>query len=55
MSIDAQEAAIRNVIANALMGAPESGGRGFDTLFAMQQAEAIARALKVAGYKIEPA
>jgi len=55
MSIDAQEAAIRTAIANALMGGLEGGGRGFDALFAMQQAEAIVKALKIAGYQIKRA
>jgi hypothetical protein len=55
MSIDAEEAAIRTVIVNALMGCLEDGGRAFDALFAMRQAEAIARALKVAGYEIKRA
>jgi len=55
MSIDAQEAAIRTAIANALMGGLEGGGRGFDALFAMQQAEAIVKALKIAEYEIKRA
>jgi hypothetical protein len=54
MSIDAGEAAIRTVIANALMGGLEDG-RGFDALFAMRQAEAIVKALKIAGYEIRRA
>jgi hypothetical protein len=51
MSIDAEEAAIRTVIVNVLT---ELGvdGRGFDALFAMRQAEAIVKALKIAGYEI---
>ena len=53
MSVDAEQAAIRTVIANALIGGLEGGGRGFDGLFAMQQAEAIVKALKIAGYQIK--
>jgi hypothetical protein len=56
MSIDAEEAAIRTVIAGALVDNHETGGgRGFDVLFAMRQAEAIVRALKIAGYAIKRA
>jgi hypothetical protein len=50
--VDAGEAAI---IANALMGGLEDGGRGFDALFVMRQAEAIVKALKIAGYEIKRA
>jgi hypothetical protein len=53
MSIDAEEAAIRTVIVNALMGHSEADGRGFDALFAMRQAEAIVKALKIGGYEIK--
>ena len=52
MSIDAEEAAIRTVIVSALMGHAEAGERDFDTLFAMRQAEAIVKALKIGGYEI---
>jgi hypothetical protein len=54
MSIDAEEAAIRTVIVNVLT---ELGvdGRGFDALFAMRQAEAIVKTLKIAGYEIKRA
>jgi hypothetical protein len=52
MSIDAEEAAIRIVILGALMGHSEAGERGFDALFAMRQAEAIVKALKIGGYEI---
>jgi hypothetical protein len=41
MPIDAGEAAIRTVIAEALIEHSETSGRGFDALFAMQQAEAV--------------
>jgi hypothetical protein len=52
MTIDAGEAAMRMVIANALVEHSESGGRGLDALFAMRQAEAIVKALEHAGYEI---
>jgi hypothetical protein len=52
MTIDATGAAIRLVIANTLVESGESTGRGFDALFAMRQAEAIVRALALAGYEI---
>ena len=53
MSIDAEEAAIRTVIVSAIMGHLEANERGFDTLFAMRQAEAIVKALKIGGYEIK--
>jgi hypothetical protein len=53
MSIGAEEAAIRTLIVGALMGHSEANDRGFDTLFAMRQAEAIAKTLKIAGYEIK--
>jgi len=52
LSIDAEEAAIRTVILGALMGHSEAGERSFDALFAMRQAEAIVKALKIGGYEI---
>jgi hypothetical protein len=52
MTIDGAQAAIRLVIAEALSKNAEIGGRGFDALFAMRQAEAIVRALDLAGYEI---
>jgi hypothetical protein len=52
MTIDAGEAAIRNVIAIALMEHDETNGRGADALFAMRQAEAVVKALAHAGYQI---
>jgi hypothetical protein len=55
MSIDAEEAAIRNVIVSALIGHFEAGGRGFDALLAMRQADAIVKALEIAGYEIKRA
>jgi hypothetical protein len=53
MSIDAEEAAIRTLIVGALMGHSEAGERSFDALFAMRQAEAIVKALKIGGYEIK--
>jgi hypothetical protein len=53
VSIDSEEAAIRTVIVGALMGHFEAGERAFDALFAMQQAEAIVKALKIGGYEIK--
>jgi hypothetical protein len=52
-ALDATGAAVRLVIANALVENGEGGGRGFDTLFAMRQAEAVVRALELAGYEIK--
>jgi hypothetical protein len=52
MTIDAAEAAIRMVIASAVVEHGESSGRAFDALFAMRQAETIVKALEVAGYEI---
>jgi hypothetical protein len=53
MSIDAGEAAIRSVIAGALVDNHEAGGRGVDALLAMRQAEAVVKALKIAGFEIK--
>jgi hypothetical protein len=47
-----REAAIRNVIAVALMEHDETNWRGADALFAMRQAEAIVKALAHTGYEI---
>jgi hypothetical protein len=52
MPIDTGEAAIRTVIAEALMEHDEISGRGVDALFAMRQAEAVVKALEHAGYRI---
>jgi hypothetical protein len=52
MTIDAAEAAIRNVIAIALIERGETDGRDLDALFAMRQAEAVVKALDEAGYEI---
>jgi hypothetical protein len=53
MSIDAEEAKIRAVIVSALTEHSEASERGVDALFAMRQAEAIVRALKIGGYEIK--
>ena len=52
MAIDSGQAAIRMVIASLLAEQGEIGGRAFDALSAMRQAEAIVRALDLAGYEI---
>jgi hypothetical protein len=52
MTIDAGEAAIRMVITGVLVEYGEIGGRGLNALLAMQQAEAIVKALERAGYEI---
>jgi hypothetical protein len=52
MTIDAEEAAIRTVIANALATHGEANVRGLDALVAMRQAELIMKALEHAGYEI---
>jgi hypothetical protein len=49
MTIDAGEAAVRTVIAEAIIDHAETSGRPFDALFAMRQAEAIVRALRDRG------
>ena len=41
MTIDGAQAAIRLVIADALVKNSEIGGRAFDALFAMRQADAV--------------
>ena len=53
MTIDAGEAAIRTVIAGAIVESYDGSGRAVDALLAMRQAEAIVRALAVAGYEIK--
>jgi hypothetical protein len=52
MTIDADEAAIRAVIAAAIAEHGEASGRGVDALSAMRQAEIIVKALVHAGYEI---
>jgi hypothetical protein len=53
MTIDAGEAAIRTVIAGAVVESYDASGRAVDALLAIRQAEAIVRALAVAGYEIK--
>jgi hypothetical protein len=54
MPIDTGEAAIRTIIAGAIIETDEeASGRPVDALFAMRQAEAIVRALATAGYEIK--
>jgi hypothetical protein len=53
MTIDTAEAAIRTVIAGAIVESYDASGRAIDALLAMRQAEAIVRALAVAGYDIK--
>jgi hypothetical protein len=53
MTIGAEQAAIRKVIASALVERGEARGQSFDALFAMRQAEAIVKALEIAGYEIK--
>ena len=53
MTIGAEQAAIRTVIASALVEHGEARGQSFDALFAMRQAEAIVKALEIAGYEIK--
>jgi hypothetical protein len=54
MAIGAQQAAVRAVIASALAEQVNDSGRTFDALFAIRQAEAVVRALELAGYEIKP-
>ena len=53
MAIGSEQAAIRTVIAGALVENLSERGRGFDALFAMRRAEAIVKALELAGYEIK--
>jgi hypothetical protein len=53
MAIGAEQTAIRTVIANAIVEHVGESGRGIDALFAIRQAEAIVKALEVAGYEIK--
>ena len=53
MAIDAGEAAIRKVIAEALIEHDEDSGRPLDALFAMRRAEAVVKALERVGYQID--
>jgi hypothetical protein len=53
MAIGVQQTAIRSVIASALAEHASESGRSVDALFAMRQAEAIVKALELAGYEIK--
>jgi hypothetical protein len=53
VAIDAGEAAIRAVVADAIAEHSEASGRGLDALFAMQLAEVVTSALALAGYEIK--
>jgi hypothetical protein len=48
-----REAAILTVIAGAIVESYDASGRVVDALLAKRQAEAIVRALAVAGYEIK--
>jgi hypothetical protein len=54
MAIGAQQAAIRAVIASALADQVSESGQNVDALVAIRQAEAIVKALELAGYEIKP-
>jgi hypothetical protein len=54
MAIGGEQAAIRTVIAGALVEHGTENGRAPDALVAIQQAEAIVKALDLAGYEIKP-
>jgi hypothetical protein len=53
MAIGAEEAAIRTVIAGAIVDSVSESGRSIDALLAMRQAEAIVSALELAGYEVK--
>jgi hypothetical protein len=53
VAIGTQQAAIRAVIANALAEQVGEIGRSVDALFAIRQAEAVVKALELAGYEIK--
>jgi hypothetical protein len=53
MAIGAQQAAIRTVIASALAEHVSESGQNVDALVAIRQAEAIVKALVLAGYEIK--
>jgi hypothetical protein len=52
LAIGSEEAAIRAVLASALAEYVSGSGQSVDALIAMRQAEAIAKALEIAGYEI---
>ena len=54
MAIGAQQAAIRAVIASALAEQVSESGQSVDALVAIRRAEAIIKALELAGYEIKP-
>jgi hypothetical protein len=53
MATGAEQAAIRTVIAGAIVDNVGESGRGIDALLAIRQAEAIVRALELNGYEIK--
>jgi hypothetical protein len=53
VAIGGDQAAIRTVIAGALVEHGTENGRAPDALVAIQQAEAIVKALDLAGYEIK--
>jgi hypothetical protein len=53
MAIGSEQAAIRIVIASALADHVSESGQSVDALVAMRQAEAIVKALELAGYEIK--
>jgi hypothetical protein len=53
MAIAREKATIRTVIAGAIVENVGESGRGVDALVAIKQAEAIVRALELAGYEIK--
>jgi hypothetical protein len=54
MAIGSEQAEIRAVIASALAEYISGRGQSIDALVAIRQAEAIVKALEVAGYEINP-
>src|SRR6516162_1364072 len=54
MAIGAQQAAIRAVIASALAEQVSESGQSVDALVAIRRAEAIIKALELAGYEVKP-
>jgi len=50
MAIGSEQAAIRTVIAGALVENGNGSGRGFDALFAMRQAENNRQGPRIGGY-----
>jgi hypothetical protein len=53
MAIGPGQAEIRTVIVGALVEHTNESGRSVDALLAMRQAEAIVKALELAGYEIK--